>query len=539
MRLTGFLLWACALWCAGCASTTSKGGELVPFADEGFLSGAPSGRPVRVAVLVGIDEFEDDAFPALSFAGADAKAMAAALGEFDHTIVLTGDETDRADIWAALDRASSLLSHPNSSLLVYFSTHGTLERVRADAGLSRFLVVRDTRVVQLRRTGVSVDELLDHMDALPAKKTALILATCHSGSGKSRLGGELARQLEGVKSGPPRLDDVSEATFVLSASAFWEVAREDARLEHDIYTYFFVEALTKRQDADADGAITLEEAHHWARTRTYAYSGGAQRPSAVSMVVGQDPFVLVGERSETPRPVIYGYGPRTKGLELRVGEGRGVLPGMIATEPGRQRVVLRERGGETLYERELTLSSGDRFDITSLLPPERRFAFDVGGGAASSFSRDSAPLFGVSPLVWAAARGVNVPWRRGYIGGDAALIVGSGVIDFDGESLPYQWLMGRLGGSLGAYVLDSGGWRVGLGGVLGGQLMRRRFDTTSFQDTERAFGVHALSNVELVRAIRSAGALAVSLRGGVLWVDYAGRELQPTAELSLSWRFEP
>ena len=116
------------------------------------------------------------------------------------------------------------------------------------------------------------------------------------------------RELAGVKAGffVRPIEEVSRASVVLAASDWGETAREDAKLENDIYTHFFVEALRIGADRNGDGAVTVSEAHDYARRMTYEYTNGRQRPSAETAEVGADPIVLVGRvlrrRAEPARP---------------------------------------------------------------------------------------------------------------------------------------------------------------------------------------------------------------------------------------------
>src|SRR5262249_46459206 len=149
-------------------------------------------------------------------------------------------------------------------VVVYVSTHGTLAR-DAHGSLERYLVTSDTHLDDVRSTGLLLSDVEAALDALPSRKKVLILATCHSGAGKSLLPPEVLRELEGTK-GPffaARLEEVSRASIVLAACDWGETAREDEGLENDIYTHFFVEALLKPADRNGDGAVTATEAHDY------------------------------------------------------------------------------------------------------------------------------------------------------------------------------------------------------------------------------------------------------------------------------------
>ncbi len=147
----------------------------------------------------------------------------------------------------------------------------------------------------------------------------LVLATCHSGTGKSLLPKDVEAELASVKGAffAAPLEEASRASVVLSASDWGETAREDESLQNDIYTHFLVEALTSG-DRNLDGAVTATEAHDWARRKTYAFTQGRQRPSAEILEVGADPIVLSGAIARLGSPELFSYSARLDGFSLKV-----------------------------------------------------------------------------------------------------------------------------------------------------------------------------------------------------------------------------
>src|SRR5262249_44823020 len=306
--------------------------------------GIPDQPPLRHALLVGIDHFEDDRFNELRFAAADARALATALSEFDDVRELARpEETRRAAILEALSDLEKRIRSPRDTVLLYFSTHGSLAQ-RPGGDLERELVVGDARFGLLRGPGIWAAELIPRAEKMPPRRVAVVLATCHAGRGKSRIPDALAQALATHKAAPPRLEDVSEAVVVLSAAAVGEAAREDQTLGHDVYTYFLLEALGAG-DRDGDGAVTISEAHDYARERTWHFTDGQQRPVSESTVLGLDPIVLRGHRERYGLPVIFSYAHAAEGIAVRLsGEQKGVLPGGFVASPGTQRLELVDSG---------------------------------------------------------------------------------------------------------------------------------------------------------------------------------------------------
>jgi len=373
-RAAGGLLAVALGVCAACAGPAASGekGSLVPVSVPREVL-ARALQPKRLALVVGVQQFHDAQWRPLRFPAADAEALAAVLrdperGAFDDVEVLPSD-ADRGAVREAMHRLAGRSRDEQDTVVVYVSSHGTLAR-DGTGQLRRYLVLADTRVADVPSSGLSMDELKADFDKLRSRRKALILATCHSGSGKSLLPEQVQQELAGIKAGffVRPIEEVSRASVVLAASDWGETAREDEKLGHDIYTHFLVEALTLGADRNGDGAVTATEAHDYARRMTYQFTGGRQRPSAESTVVGVDPIVLAGRVSRAGRPELFSYAAPLDGFEVRVdGKPLAELPGGLALDPGRYRVQLQKGGGPALLDERLSLSAGERLDLGVLL----------------------------------------------------------------------------------------------------------------------------------------------------------------------------
>lgn len=375
--IAGFISALVLIGCASSGSSTEKGG-LVPFGPAGMTKDAA--EPTRRALIIGIDEFEDERFPKLDYPTKDAQGLAAAIQGFSDVTVLTGREsTRRSRVLAALSALVDRARNRDDTVLVYFSTHGSLDR-RPGEDLERYIITADSRLDLVASTAIAVSDVMAVLNRTQGRRVVLILATCHSGTGKSQLPDQLASALRGLKSPPVApIHVVSEASFVLSAAAFGEAAREDERLGHDVYTHFLLEAL-RDGDRDQDGAVTVTEAHDFARERTYHFTGGRQRPSAESIILGVDPIVLAGKRARVARPTIYSYAASAEGLELSIdGSPKGTLPGGVAVEPGERVLELRRvSDGDLVYRGTIALAPGERTDLSALLPKPPEYVLSLG-----------------------------------------------------------------------------------------------------------------------------------------------------------------
>ncbi len=453
---------------AACASSSSfleKGG-LVPLKlDEAALSTAYA--PRRIALLVGISEFQDPQWRNLRYSEKDAQDLASALrdparGHFDQVRLLTRPgETSRAAILSALRQLQQEATRPDDVVVVYFSAHGTLSR-DGQGELKRYLVTQDSSYRSISQTALSMDELKSEFDKLPSRRRLLVLATCHSGSGKSLLPKELEAELAGVKSGfyARPLEESSRASMVFAACDWGETAREDEGLRNDIYTYFLIEGLNGSADRNSDGAVTATEAHDYARRRTFAFTQGRQRPSAEILEVGADPVVLSGSIDRLGRPELFSYNPRLDGFTLKVdGEPRMELPGGTAVGPGRRTVELT-KGDSVLVHREVDINAGERLPLEQLLAetfPHRSLSL-VGGMFSFVDGRSRRELLPASPEVGVALRledkplqdfSVLVDVMGGHGRGHLQLAPGS-LVPFGytrltaGVGMPYLWRWSKL-----------------------------------------------------------------------------------------------
>ncbi len=459
--LCGVVLAACA------AHGQTEKGRLVPVDVPGDRL-ARALAPRRVALLVGIQGFDDPQWRALRFPQADAAALAAVLrdperGAFDDVEVLAGSPT-REEVRAALRRLAERSRDERDTVVVYVSSHGTLARDAVGA-LRRYLVARDTRVADVPGTALAMDELKADFDRLRSRRKVLVLATCHSGGGKSLLPDAVQAELAGIKAGffVRPIEEVSRASVVLAASDWGETAREDEKLGNDVYTHFLVEALRLGADRNGDGAVTVSEAHDYARRMTYEWTGGRQRPSAESTEIGVDPIVLAGKVARRGRPELYSYAARLDGFTVRV-DGRALpeLPGGAAVDPGRHRVQVAKGAGPEIWDGWLRVRDGERIDVERLVARGAR-RWEIAprvGGLAFLDARSRRDVLGPVPALGAALGLADWPRDGMSLRLDLATSAGHSRLEQGpysarfrysaisaGAALPWRFTPGPLGGA--------------------------------------------------------------------------------------------
>lgn len=519
-----FLILLGALVACASPSAQEKGG-LVPLRlDEAALSSAYA--PRRIALLVGISEFQDPQWRNLRYSEKDAQDLAAALkdparGRFDQVRMLTRPgETTRAAILSALRELQQEATRPDDVVVVYFSAHGTLAR-DGQGELKRYLVTQDASYRAISQTALSMDLLKAEFDKLPSRRRLLVLASCHSGSGKSLLPKELEAELAGIKSGfyARPLEESSRASMVFAACDWGETAREDEGLRNDIYTYFLIEGLNGKADRNGDGAVTATEAHDYARRRTFAFTQGRQRPSAEILEVGADPVVLSGSIHRTGRPELFSYNPRLDGFTLKVdGEARTELPGGTAVVPGKRTVELT-KGDAVLVRRELDMAAGERLPLEELLSdtfPHRSLSL-VGGVFSFVDGKSRNELLPASPEVAAVLRLEDRPLRDFALLLDVGGSWGKHTLELaPGSQVPFGYARLSLGVGM-PYVWRWDRLSLYAGPRVAALYLRRSFDVEAFVGGQNYFTV-------------SPGVV-----GGVVWRLGERLELTSQAQVMLTY----
>lgn len=371
---------------------------------------APPANGERIFVLaVGSGTFDDDFWPALKWTEADAGAVARTIGAGTGREVLVtrliGPRATLAEVRIALDRIARD-AMPRDTVAVYFSTHGTLMPAPGNE-LLPVLVLRDTRVKDLAQTALSHAELRRKVDAIRAARKVLVIASCHSGLGKSRLSPRVQELLAGAKgsrSATP-LADVSEGTLVLAAAASAETAREDDALKGDVYTHYFLEGLGV-YDRNHDGMVTALEAHDYAKERTFERTGGRQRPTVEALFVGDADVPLRGRRTDVGLPVLESYGDELTGLEVRVkGGGKGQLPTAVPLAAGVNTIEFARPGEKrALAAYRVRAVAGERIEAADLLAGPR-FSLKVAFGLVHFADARAARFAGSG--AWKAGLGVT------------------------------------------------------------------------------------------------------------------------------------
>lgn len=373
---------ALAAWGTVDATPASSPVQQIPL-DESAVNNAFAAR--KIYLTIGVGEFADTRFQALRYPAKDALDVAGFLkghnaSPQDHGIVLTNRNATVAGVQKALEELEALNTSVDDIVVIYLSSHGSLAYDH-EGRLQRYVAVNESRIDQLPQTGIPIDYLQSRLARLKSRKKALVLALCHSGGGKSQLMADVEKDILSRKSSPPPLPlyQVSSAMMVLTASAWDQPAREAEELNNDVYTHFLLQGLSTH-DSNGDGAITLFEAHEFARNKTYEFTRGQQTPSAMLNLSGTDPIILKGRILRTSRPMVYADMDHFRGMQLSVnGTKKGGLWEPQTMEPGRRRLTLVDPQfpERPIMDHYVDLQAGQNYPLSQLVLPPRNHAIGL------------------------------------------------------------------------------------------------------------------------------------------------------------------
>ncbi len=215
-------------------------------------------QKIRLRLLaVGIDDYQDDSLD-LKYATKDATALAEALrqsagklfrGGVEANVLLDGKAT-RKGVLKGLDW---LIENTRASdvAVVYFAGHGET------VGEEYYFLPQDlkfTNLDALTKGGVSQAELQERIRRIPARKLVVLLDTCKSGAVSL---GFATRGLAEKKA----LSVLGQAAgiYLVAASTSRQLALEDQKLGHGLFTWSLLEGLKGKADFDSDRAVTVRE----------------------------------------------------------------------------------------------------------------------------------------------------------------------------------------------------------------------------------------------------------------------------------------
>ena len=252
----------------------------------------------RVALFVGVREYEDQHIPTLTVSDKDAKAMAAAMkqvGQLDDVEVLVNRQATLKNLRQAICTNLVAKTKPGDCIFIYWSGHGgrcARPTGNEPGAFSEYLVPYDGHLGNMdtiRRTMLLDDTFGRWVQDLDGRKVILVLDTCYSagqaagqkGIGPRNIGAEvpfhnfLDRHIERTK------DIGQKETAILASAKASQQAFERWEGDMSVMTYVLVNQLKA-----ASGKVSLHNAYENVKAAVPEYvrakfAGATQDPLLV------------------------------------------------------------------------------------------------------------------------------------------------------------------------------------------------------------------------------------------------------------------
>jgi hypothetical protein len=285
----------------------------------------------RHAVIVGVNNYDDDGLRPLEYARNDAVRLGEVLVgqcQFDpqHVIVLangTGEEPSGSTIAGPPTRAELLsrindlvkTSGEDDLVLFFFAGHG------GEVSKSPYLLTSDTKMDVLHDTAVNVEDLNDRFKASRARCIIRLFDACRSPFAEAR----------GITSS--RMTEVMESALLaaatgwasLSSCSSGESAYESIEFAQGIFSHFVCEGLAGRA-ANDDGEVTIDRLVDYVKTSVGNWSRDqslSQTPHSQSDLSGVLTLARVNHAPEPTSSSIAGpFSTLSAGIDLHLSQSR-------------------------------------------------------------------------------------------------------------------------------------------------------------------------------------------------------------------------
>lgn len=243
----------------------------------------------KYALVIGINDYQDNQIPNLTYAVNDAKEitklLVTQLGyDSKNVIVLTDSDATRTTLLDTLQQAfiNNENVPENSSLLVYFAGHGSVSR----SGNKGFLLMHDTREGSELATAIGMDEIGRIAAECRSKHVLFLVDACYGGFANRRTGsGAFVRNVWNQKS-----------RQVITAGNSDEKVIESGAWQHSVFTKVLLDAMEKGEaDVNNDNIISSTELYMYLEQRISYYArekGGKQTPQLGKLTPDEGTFFL-------------------------------------------------------------------------------------------------------------------------------------------------------------------------------------------------------------------------------------------------------
>ncbi len=222
------------------------------------------------AIVVGINKY--NVCPPLEYAVSDAQAVAKKLREigFDDVIEILDKEATRERILTVLGSELPKKAGPDDRVLIFFAGHGQTETL-PDGKEQGYLIPVDGDLSNYFTTAISMQQVREISERVPAKHILYVMDACYSGQGFTRaIGVEPA--INGY---------LHKITSLRSVQMITAGGKKEQAVEvqgHGLFTQYFLRGLDGEADRDNDLVVTASELGAYLMPQVSRASGNLQTP---------------------------------------------------------------------------------------------------------------------------------------------------------------------------------------------------------------------------------------------------------------------
>lgn len=240
------------------------------------------------AVVIGINNYEK--WPALEFAVEDANAIRRKFEEsgFDEITTILDKEATQRNILTVLGYELSQKVDRNDRVVIYFAGHGQTEDLPT-GDKKGYIIPVDADTSNYFATAISMEQIRDLSNRIPARHILYVMDSCYSGLGLSRSHGvspNISGYLRKVAS--------MRAVQIITAGGKGEQAQE--KEGHGLFTRYFLRAIDGEADINNDGVVTGTELGAYLRPQVSNASRNAQTPLFGRLEGEGEVLFFVGKR---------------------------------------------------------------------------------------------------------------------------------------------------------------------------------------------------------------------------------------------------
>jgi hypothetical protein len=256
--------------------------------------------PDIYAVIVGVADYKDPAVKDLQFTENDCRAFhdfltspAGGNVPSSNLRLLTSVQATRAGFIKAMKETFGKATE-NDLVFLFIACHGETDASGSDV----YFLMNDTENENLEGTAVSNTEIRNIINRSKSRKKLIIADACHSGG----LGLDAGKRAGGSSQMVHRLlfqMGQSDNFFaILSASSNYESSEETRKLGngHGVFTYFLLEGLKGKADANGNGLVTIREIQDYTYKQVSEFTMGKQHPELKGFFSNSFPISVTENR---------------------------------------------------------------------------------------------------------------------------------------------------------------------------------------------------------------------------------------------------